>query len=156
MFGAAALATDRFADAAEKIDKPPAPTGEVKTGGSRMIPIDGGKFHVWTKKIGNGRIKMLTLHGRPEFTHEYFECFEDFLPQEGVELYYYDQFGSFYSDQPTVRPAQSSDHSARQPSLTQTHNRLRTLRHGLNRVIDLVKDIHIFPLQVIRQRSVVG
>jgi len=43
---------------------------------------------------------MLTLHGGPGFTHEYFECFEDFLPQAGVEFWYYDQLGSFYSDQP--------------------------------------------------------
>src|SRR6476659_3637327 len=72
----------------------------VKTGGVRLIPIDGGKYKVWTKKVGAGKIKMLTLHGGPGVTHEYFECFEDFLPQAGVEFYYYDQLGSFYSDQP--------------------------------------------------------
>jgi proline iminopeptidase len=72
---------------------------EVKTGGSRLIPVDG-KYKVWTKRLGAGPIKMLTLHGGPGFTHEYFECFEDFLPQAGVEFYYYDQLGSFYSDQP--------------------------------------------------------
>jgi proline iminopeptidase len=43
---------------------------------------------------------MLTLHGGPGVTHEYFECFEDFLPQQGIEFYYYDQLGSAYSDQP--------------------------------------------------------
>jgi proline iminopeptidase len=75
-------------------------TGEVKTGGIRLISIDGGKYKVWTKKVGSGRIKMLTLHGGPGFTHEYFECFEDFLPQQGIEFYYYDQLGSHYSDQP--------------------------------------------------------
>ena len=67
LFGAAALATDRFADAAEKIDKPPAPTGEVKTGGSRMIPIDGGKFHVWTKKIGNLSRSIVDLPAERRF-----------------------------------------------------------------------------------------
>ncbi|HEY7112384.1 MAG TPA: proline iminopeptidase-family hydrolase [Thermoanaerobaculia bacterium] len=72
---------------------------EVKTGGIRMIPVDG-KYRVWTKKVGRGPIKLLTLHGGPGCTHEYFECFEDFLPQEGVEFYYYDQLGSAYSDQP--------------------------------------------------------
>ncbi|MGH9365035.1 MAG: proline iminopeptidase-family hydrolase, partial [Thermoanaerobaculia bacterium] len=41
-----------------------------------------------------------TLHGGPGFGHEYFECFEDFLPQHGIEFYYYDQLGSYYSDQP--------------------------------------------------------
>jgi proline iminopeptidase len=72
----------------------------VKTAGIRLIPIDGGKYKVWTKKVGQGRIRMLTLHGGPGATHEYFECFEDFLPQEGIEFYYYDQLGSAYSDQP--------------------------------------------------------
>lgn len=73
---------------------------DVKTGGVKMIPIDGGKYRVWTKKIGNGKIKMLLLHGGPGATHEYFECFEDFLPQAGIEFYYYDQLDSHYSDQP--------------------------------------------------------
>ena len=79
----------------------PKPTlpAEVKTAGIRMITVDG-KYKVWTKKVGAGKIKVLTLHGGPGVTHEYFECFEDFLPQEGVEFYYYDQLGSFYSDQP--------------------------------------------------------
>jgi proline-specific peptidase len=72
---------------------------EVKTGGVHLIPVDG-KYKVWTKRVGSGPIKMLTLHGGPGVTHEYFECFEDFLPQQGIEFYYYDQLGSAYSDQP--------------------------------------------------------
>ncbi len=72
---------------------------EVKTGGVRMIAVDG-KYHVWTKKVGSGPVRMLTLHGGPGCTHEYFECFEDFLPAQGIEFYYYDQLGSHYSDQP--------------------------------------------------------
>ncbi len=72
---------------------------ELKTGGVRMIPVDG-KHKVWTKKVGSGPVKMLTLHGGPGCTHEYFECFEDFLPRQGIEFYYYDQLGSHYSDQP--------------------------------------------------------
>ncbi len=64
-----------------------------------MIEVDG-KYHVWTKRLGRGRIKLLTLHGGPGCTHEYFECFEDFLPEAGVEFYYYDQLSSVYSDQP--------------------------------------------------------
>ena len=75
------------------------PSNEVKTAGIKMITVDG-KYKVWTKKLGAGKIKMLTLHGGPGATHEYFECFEDFLPQAGVEFYYYDQLGSAYSDQP--------------------------------------------------------
>src|SRR5262249_60650238 len=54
----------------------------------------------WTKKVGPGAIKLFTLHGGPGFGHEYFECFEDFLPQAGVEFYYYDQLDCHYSDQP--------------------------------------------------------
>ena len=78
----------------------PAKSAGVKTAGIRLIPIEGRKYKVWTKKVGSGRIKMLTLHGGPGVTHEYFECFEDFLPQAGIEFYYYDQLGSAYSDQP--------------------------------------------------------
>ncbi len=76
-------------------------SAEIKTAGIKMISIDGGKFRVWTKRVGSGKTKMLLLHGGPGATHEYFECFEDFLPPEGVEFYYYDQLGSHYSDQPT-------------------------------------------------------
>jgi proline iminopeptidase len=74
--------------------------GEVKTGGSKMIAVDGGKYNVWTKRIGSGPVKLLTLHGGPGFPHDYLEPFEDFLPK-GVELYYYDQLGVGNSDQPT-------------------------------------------------------
>jgi proline iminopeptidase len=68
-----------------------------------MIPIKTAKgvFNVWTKKVGdNPRIKVLLLHGGPGATHEYFECFDSFLPKEGIEYYYYDQLGSAYSDSP--------------------------------------------------------
>ena len=74
--------------------------GTVKTGGVKMITIDG-KYKVWTKKIGEGKIKVLLLHGGPGFTHDYFECFEDFLPAAGIEFYYYDQLGTGNSDIPT-------------------------------------------------------
>lgn len=74
----------------------------VKSGGIKMIPIHGGKYKVWTKRVGNNpTIKVLLLHGGPAFTHEYFESFDSFFPQEGIEYYYYDQLGSYYSDQPT-------------------------------------------------------
>ena len=72
---------------------------EVKTGGARMIPIGGG-HNVWTKRIGRSPIKVLLLHGGPGFNHEYLECFEDFLPAAGVEMYYYDQLGCGNSDHP--------------------------------------------------------
>jgi proline iminopeptidase len=75
----------------------------VRAGGVRMVEINTpkGKFKVWTKRIGNNpRIKVLLLHGGPGSTHEAFESFESFFPQEGFEFYEYDQLGSYYSDQP--------------------------------------------------------
>jgi proline iminopeptidase len=72
-------------------------------GGARMIPIrtPKGEFRVWTKRVGNNpRIKVLLLHGGPAATHEYFEAFDSYFPAAGIEYYYYDQLGSFYSDQP--------------------------------------------------------
>lgn len=74
----------------------------VKSAGIRMIPVHNGTYKVWTKRVGNNpRMKVLLLHGGPAATHEYFESFESFFPQEGIEFYYYDQLGSYYSDQPT-------------------------------------------------------
>jgi len=76
---------------------------DVLSGGVKMIAIDTpkGKFRVWTKRVGNNpRIKVLILHGGPAATHEYFEAFDSYLPGAGVEYYYYDQLGSYYSDQP--------------------------------------------------------
>jgi proline iminopeptidase len=62
-----------------------------------------GTFKVWTKRVGsNPRIKLLLLHGGPGFPHEYFEAFDSYLPAEGIEYYYYDQLGSYFSDQPEM------------------------------------------------------
>ena len=33
-------------------------------------------------------------------THEYLEAFDSYFPGAGFEYYYYDQLGSYYSDQP--------------------------------------------------------
>ena len=46
-------------------------------------------------------MKVLLLHGGPGGTHEAFESFESFFPQEGIEFYEYDQLGSMLSDHPT-------------------------------------------------------
>jgi proline iminopeptidase len=73
------------------------------SGGVRMIPVHTpkGQFRVWTKRVGNNpRVKLLLLHGGPAATHEYLELCDGWLPQAGVEYYYYDQLGSYYSDQP--------------------------------------------------------
>jgi len=67
------------------------------------ITTPRGPFKVWTKRVGdNPRIKLLLLHGGPGFPHEYFEAFDDHLPSEGIEYVYYDQLGSYYSDQPEM------------------------------------------------------
>jgi len=71
----------------------------VHVGGSRRIEIGGGHW-VWTKKVGNGDIKVLLLHGGPGADHRYFEGFEDFLPLNGMEFYYYDQLDSTNSEKP--------------------------------------------------------
>ena len=66
----------------------------VKTGGVKVIEIETpkGKFKVWTKTIGNNpKMRLLLLNGGPGATHEYFECFESFLPKEGIEFIYYEK-----------------------------------------------------------------
>jgi proline iminopeptidase len=77
---------------------PPQPLDESPDG-VRMIEIDGG-HKVWTKRVGLGKTKVLLLHGGPGATHAYLECFEKFLPQAGIEFYYYDQLGCGFSDKP--------------------------------------------------------
>ena len=74
-------------------------------GGARVIPVqtEHGTFNVWTKRCGdNPQIRLLLLHGGPGATHEYFEAFDSYLPQAGVEYYHYDQLGSHRSSQPDV------------------------------------------------------
>ena len=76
---------------------------DILWGGINMIKINTpkGDFKVWTKRIGNNpRIKVLLLHGGPGGSHESFLCFDSFFPREGFEYYYYDQLGSYLSDQP--------------------------------------------------------
>jgi proline iminopeptidase len=72
----------------------------IRTAGIRMVPVVGGKYKVWTKRMGSGPIKVLLLHGGPGFSHEYLEAMESFLPQAGIEMYYYDQLGCNNSDHP--------------------------------------------------------
>jgi proline iminopeptidase len=72
-------------------------------GGARMIPVTTpvGDFRVWTKRVGsNPDLTVLLLHGGPGATHEYLETCDGYLPAAGIEYYFYDQLGSFYSDQP--------------------------------------------------------
>lgn len=95
--GDAAAAQAEYLDNAGRDDR--------LSGGVRRIPIqtEHGTFRVWTKRFGNNpRIKVLLLHGGPGCTHEYFEPCDSYLPAAGVEYYYYDQLGSYYSDQPDI------------------------------------------------------
>jgi len=77
---------------------------DVLSGGVKMVEITTpkGDFHVWTKRVGNNpTMKLLLLHGGPGATHEYYEAFDSYFPAAGIEYYYYDQLGSYYSDQPS-------------------------------------------------------
>jgi proline iminopeptidase len=76
---------------------------DVLTGGVKIIPVTTpkGNFKVWTKRVGNNpKIKVLLLHGGPGVTHEIYEVFDSHFPGAGIEYYYYDQLGSYFSDQP--------------------------------------------------------
>ncbi len=75
------------------------PSG-IRTSGIRMVPVVGGKYKVWTKRMGSGPVKVLLLHGGPGFGHDYLEAMESFLPEAGIEMYYYDQLGVGNSDIP--------------------------------------------------------
>ena len=95
---AAAVSERRPLHAAVKSIKLPS-ANTVHVGGSKRIEIGGGHW-VWTKKVGDGDIRVLLLHGGPGADHRYFEGFEDFLPLNGIEFYYYDQLDSTNSDKP--------------------------------------------------------
>ncbi|CAA9395627.1 MAG: Proline iminopeptidase [uncultured Nocardioides sp.] len=76
---------------------------DVVSGGSRMVPIrtPAGELRVWTKRVGtNPDLKVLLLHGGPGASGEQYESVDAWFPGAGIEYYYYDQLGSFRSDQP--------------------------------------------------------
>jgi proline iminopeptidase len=60
-----------------------------------MIPITTPKAPL---KCGQNRViilpKVLLLHGGPGLTHELYECFDGYFPNESIEYIYYDQLGS--------------------------------------------------------------
>lgn len=83
------------------------------TGGIKMIPIatSKGTFNVWTKRVGNNpKMKVLLLHGGPGGTHEFFENFDGYLPNEEIEYIYYDQLDSYYSDKPNDSTLWTTEH----------------------------------------------
>jgi proline iminopeptidase len=76
---------------------------DVVSGGSRRVPIrtPAGERRVWTRRVGNNPdLKVLLLHGGPGASDELYESFDLWFPAAGIEYYYYDQLGSFRSDQP--------------------------------------------------------
>lgn len=78
---------------------PSARADGVLTGGARTVRVDG-KYTVWVKQVGTGAIPVLTLHGGPGLNHFYLECFEEFLPQQGIRFWFYDQLGCGFSQAP--------------------------------------------------------
>lgn len=66
---------------------------------SKIIKLESGQS-VWTRSEGEGPIKILLLHGGPGMTHEYLEPFSDFIKNKPIQIIYYEQLGSYYSDQP--------------------------------------------------------
>jgi proline iminopeptidase len=66
----------------------------------KYIQLDNG-YKVWTKRVGHGPIKILTLHGGPGCSHEYIKtAFEKVFSPDEFEIIYYDQLGSYNSDKP--------------------------------------------------------
>ena len=69
----------------------------------RNIPIttEKGTFHVWTQRNGSSpSMRLLLLHGGPGATHEYFKSFDTYFADSDIEFIYYDQLGSYHSDNP--------------------------------------------------------
>lgn len=71
----------------------------TKLEGVEYVTLDNG-YRVWTKRVGHGPIKILLLHGGPGSSHEYFECFENYFSKDDYQIIFYDQLGSYHSDQP--------------------------------------------------------
>jgi proline-specific peptidase len=63
------------------------------------ISVDG--HQIWYRRVGNGGIPLLTLHGGPGAGHDYLEPLEKLATDRSVILY--DQLGCGKSDQPDDR-----------------------------------------------------
>lgn len=74
----------------------------------QMVSIRDGKYKVWTKKAGNGKLKLLLLHGGPGSSAEYFFNFPEHLSKE-YTIYFYAQLGTQLSDVPKDSTAYSVD-----------------------------------------------
>ena len=73
---------------------------KMKQPGVKMVSVHNGQYKVFTQKIGSGKIKLLLLHGGPANGHEYLENFPLYLNKKDVTIYYFEQLGSYYSDNP--------------------------------------------------------
>ena len=73
---------------------------KISQPGVQMVTVHNGKYKVFTQKIGTGRIKLLLLHGGPANGHEYLENFPSNLKGKDVTIYYFEQLGSYYSENP--------------------------------------------------------
>ena len=71
-------------------------------GRTRILTLKNG-YHAWTRCVGTGPMPILLLHGGPGGDHEYLECLAERLPLDRYRLYFYDQLGSYRSDQPEDR-----------------------------------------------------
>ena len=90
--------------AAQSAALPPDVAAARAQPGVEMVPVStpAGDFEVFTRRVGdNPGLKVLLLHGGPGATHELWEAMEGPLLEAGVEFYYYDQLGSYFSDQPS-------------------------------------------------------
>ncbi|KRK53663.1 hypothetical protein C5L34_001232 [Lentilactobacillus hilgardii] len=67
--------------------------------GSKILTLNN-VFHLFTRTVGEGNVKLLCVHGGPGSNHEEFENFGEELAKYHVQVSMYDQLGSFYSDQP--------------------------------------------------------
>jgi Tetracyclin repressor-like, C-terminal domain len=61
------------------------PPAGVRVAGILMIPVVGGKYKVWTKRLGSGKTKVL-LHGGPAVTHGYLEAMESFPARHATSM----------------------------------------------------------------------
>lgn len=94
LFPAAVVGLSRAAALAK-----PRAAGRTADSSVRWITLANG-HKVWTQRRGSGGPKVLLLHGGPGFSHDYMDCFADFLPDAGYEMYFYDQLGCGLSDRP--------------------------------------------------------
>ncbi len=73
--------------------------GQIAYGQEEYVQLKNG-YKVFTKRVGDGPIKILTLHGGPGCSYDYLECFEAYFPKDKYQIIYYEQLGSYRSDKP--------------------------------------------------------